>query len=1105
LTKILEKDAKVGDMERKAKILILDCSKTDAEKAEFQIKNAIDNCKVKIVDNEDKINSSLEEFKPDLVISEVNFTHFDINSLVSLNNNTRPTPLIILTNEKNEELVLEYMKSGVKDYVIKEHIKRLGPAVFHRLEERQKEHELFFLKQDLQDLEKYIERYRRWESNVPAMVYQFVLHPDGYSSFTYVSSASKKLFGYRPEEITKNAKTLFKNVLPEELLKLEKAITESAKNLEPFKFKICYKKDAETKCFDFRATPNIEANGDIVWDGIMLDITEQRKAEEAFNYEHELMRTLMDNIPDVIYLKDLDSRFIKINKGYINKYGFTSESEILGKTDFDIFSDEHAKDARNDELAIIATGEPIIDKLEKETWHSGKVTWVSTTKIPLKNSQGKIIGTFGISRDITAVKETELALQESESILRKSQSAGKIGSYIFYMKSQTWKSSEIFDEILGIDKNYIRDFVGWIELIHPEDRHEISKYYNGDLIKTRKRIETEYRIIRNDDGKERWVLCQADVEYDNKGIPKTIVGTFQDITQRKEAHQKLLSSESRLRQLLSATSFVIYIIKISGRKYKPVWVSDTIKQYGYTTEEVLEKNWWTKTVHPDDMGYFRMHIPELFNTGKVIVEYRFRHKEGNYLWVRNEMVIVRGSSGEPKEIICSGVDITKQMKMHEAFLKSESQLINALKIAQLGYWEYDVEKDLFTFNDQFYSLLRTDIKKEGSYFMTSAEYAKRFVHPDDAYLIGQQDMQESLQTSDPNYSNKLVHRVIYADGETGYFAVRFFVTKNEEGVTVKSYGANQDITEQVIREKEKEDLENQVRQRNKELEKMISDLKQMQGTLVQSEKMASIGQLTAGIAHEINNPLAFVSSNVNRLNEYFQDAVNLLNEWRKFGGSIIRQSEYKSEIDQIEEQTQEVDLEFIQEDFEIMMKSIQDGTERIKKIVEGLRGFAHMSDASFSKTSINQAIDDTLTIVWNELKYKAEIQKEYGELPPLNCNIGEIKQVLVNLLVNASHSLGGKGIIKIITFIEDDIINIKIQDTGCGIPKDKLKRIFDPFYTTKEVGKGTGLGLWISSTIIEKHNGVIKVESEVGKGTIFTIKLPVNTKPVDEIEKGMIQ
>jgi PAS domain S-box-containing protein len=224
---------------------------------------------------------------------------------------------------------------------------------------------------------------------------------------------------------------------------------------------------------------------------------------------------------------------------------------------------------------------------------------------------------------------------------------------------------------------------------------------------------------------------------------------------------------------------VIYIIKISGRKYKPVWVSDTIKQYGYTTEEVLEKNWWTKTVHPDDMGYFRMHIPELFNTGKVIVEYRFRHKEGNYLWVRNEMVIVRGSSGEPKEIICSGVDITKQMKMHEAFLKSESQLINALKIAQLGYWEYDVEKDLFTFNDQFYSLLRTDIKKEGSYFMTSAEYAKRFVHPDDAYLIGQQDMQESLQTSDPNYSNKLVHRVIYADGETGYFAVRFFVTKNE--------------------------------------------------------------------------------------------------------------------------------------------------------------------------------------------------------------------------------------------------------------------------------------------------------------------------------------
>ncbi|MBI5472284.1 MAG: hypothetical protein HY961_08055, partial [Ignavibacteriae bacterium] len=141
---------------------------------------------------------------------------------------------------------------------------------------------------------------------------------------------------------------------------------------------------------------------------------------------------------------------------------------------------------------------------------------------------------------------------------------------------------------------------------------------------------------------------------------------------------------------------------------------------------------------------------------------------------------------------------------------------------------------------------------------------------------------------------------------------------------------------------------------------------------------------------------------------------------------------------------------------------------------------------------ISEVIDETLVVVWNELKYKAAVKKEFGDLPPVKCNVGEIKQVLVNLLVNAAHAIEGSGTITITTRSEGADVLIAIRDTGCGIPAENLKRIFDPFFTTKPVGRGTGLGLWISATIIDKHNGSLTVESTIGSGTEFTIRLPID-------------
>ncbi len=285
-------------------------------------------------------------------------------------------------------------------------------------------------------------------------------------------------------------------------------------------------------------------------------------------------------------------------------------------------------------------------------------------------------------------------------------------------------------------------------------------------------------------------------------------------------------------------------------------------------------------------------------------------------------------------------------------------------------------------------------------------------------------------------------------------------------------------------------LQEQLRLRNIELEKALHEFKQMQNTLVQSEKMASIGQLTAGIAHEINNPLAFVSSNLNRFAEYFKEILALLDEWRESASVCEDREEYARRSAAVRLHEEDADVEFLREDFSTLMQFTVQGTDRMRTIVDRMRAFSHMSDEVHSEVDLNAAIDDTLAIVWNEVKYKAAIVKEYAVLPLLCCNEGEVKQVLVNLLVNAAQAIEGKGTITLRT--RDDGANavIEVADTGSGIPADVQNRIFDPFFTTKPVGKGTGLGLWICATIVGKHGGTIAVQSEVRRGTTFSISLP---------------
>jgi signal transduction histidine kinase len=305
-----------------------------------------------------------------------------------------------------------------------------------------------------------------------------------------------------------------------------------------------------------------------------------------------------------------------------------------------------------------------------------------------------------------------------------------------------------------------------------------------------------------------------------------------------------------------------------------------------------------------------------------------------------------------------------------------------------------------------------------------------------------------------------------------------------------------------------EDLENKIRQRTvelkqtlDELQKTHADLVQVQGRLFQSEKLASIGQLAAGVAHEINNPVGFIGNNMEVLKEYVGNYTKLLHVVEKVktkidDGDVLQ---VKATLKELRELEEEVNLDFMSKDVNKLLEHSIKGLERIRKIVLDLRTFSREENTeSMESIKVEEVMDSILNIVQNELKYKAELTKEYGDTPLIRCNASRLGQVFINLLVNAAQAMEDRGKITIRTYLQDKYVCVDVSDTGKGIPEENLKKIFDPFFTTKSVGQGTGLGLSVSYEIVKKHGGEIKVYSKLNEGTRFVVMIPC--VPADQLK-----
>ena len=296
-----------------------------------------------------------------------------------------------------------------------------------------------------------------------------------------------------------------------------------------------------------------------------------------------------------------------------------------------------------------------------------------------------------------------------------------------------------------------------------------------------------------------------------------------------------------------------------------------------------------------------------------------------------------------------------------------------------------------------------------------------------------------------------------------------------------------DATETAAQHLELARLNELLQVEKEEQARLIHKLEEAQAQLLQSEKMAAIGQLAAGVAHEINNPVGYVNSNFASLESYVKDLFSLIEAYNRDLPSL-QDAAFRARIEQA---NRELDYEFLRGDMFDLIRESREGLERVKRIVQDLRDFSHVDSADWQVVDLHKGLDSTLNVVWNEVKFKAEVIKQYGELPDVECIGSQLNQVFMNLIVNAAHAIENRGTIWLETGTRDDWVFVRVRDDGCGIAPENFKRLFEPFFTTKPVGSGTGLGLSVSYNIVNKHHGRLEVESEPGKGTAFTVWLPI--------------
>ena len=549
--------------------------------------------------------------------------------------------------------------------------------------------------------------------------------------------------------------------------------------------------------------------------------------------------------------------------------------------------------------------------------------------------------------------------------------------------------------------------------------------------------------------------------------PAALLTVVKTLLRARRAEMALRASEEKFRTFVENAGDIIYSLSLEGTF---AYVSPNCRELlGFEVAEVIGRP-YSWLIHPEDLPVCNAFFQDVVTSGERRggIEYRVRRKNSAWQWHATTASALKDHDGRVISFLGISRDVSERRQSEEALRGNERKLANAMKIARLGYWEYDVASDLFTFDDHFYALFRTSAEKVGGYTMSPERYATLFVHPEDAYMV-ETEMQKAFTTTDPNFSSQLEHRILFADGETGHIAVRYNIVKDEQGRTIKTYGANQDITERKQAEIALRESEEQLRQ---------------------AQKLESVGRLAGGVAHDFNNMLAAILGNA----EILQTRLVANHAGNEPGhetngnnaASDETGGEYSDPWDSLEQ--------------------IVHAAHLAGDLTHQLLAFGRRQGAEPDLLDPGELVADAMKMLRRLVSENIQIRTLVRPgLRRVWADPTQLSQVLMNLVVNACDAMPGGGELSIDVANEDldthdvasrvnvtagPFVCIRVRDSGSGMDEETRHRMFDPFFTTKPVGKGSGLGLSVVYGIVEQAKGHLTVDSRSGHGTTVAVWLP---------------
>jgi len=709
----------------------------------------------------------------------------------------------------------------------------------------------------------------------------------------------------------------------------------------------------------------------------------------------------------------------------------------------------------------------------------GTPFWNELIISPVRDKSGQVTHFIGVQKDITARKQAEAALRKSEA--RFQRLAANVPGMIYQFRLSRSGSmsfpylSPACLELWEIEPAAAQSNISLIlDLIHRDDRQS----FDDSVAKSAATLAPwrwQGRFI-TPSGQLKWLQGASRPEKQANG---DIIwdGLLIDISDRILGEEKLRKSEANLAEAQLVAQIGSWELDVATEAV--TWSAEMFRIFGLDPTEAAP-SFSDEQIHPSDRELWIETVQQGLTEGKPYeMDVRIIRPDGQIRYVQAKGKPTLNAEGKVTQLFGTVLDITER-KQTEAALWQHIQMLDlandTIMIQELDgtvvYWNHGAEQ-LYGWNKKeaiganVHSLLPTVWPKD------SLDGAKK----------------RCIERG--YWQGELLHTK--GDGQQITVASRWTLQRDENGDPFAILEINNDITKRKQAEEALRQASQREREKALQLERTLRELQRTQSQLVQNEKMISLGQIVAGVAHEINNPVSFIYSNLTHADIYARDMIELLQLYQQY---------YPDPAPEIEAIASDIELDFVTEDFPRLMDSMKVGAERIRQIVLSLRNFSRLDEAEFKEVDLHEGLESTLLILQHRLHgvagWKIQVIKEYGDLPPVQCYPGELNQVFMNILSNAIDALEesvniANPQIRITTqLIEGQRVRISIADNGPGMTELVQLRLFDPFFTTKPVGKGTGLGLSISyQTVVEQHRGSLSCVSAPGLGAKFIIEIPL--------------